>query len=295
MVLPVLLSHPMDLLACSCLMAAVASLWVFSRTKIWLGLVFCAAVVAFFSGRVTGSGLVFGGVLGALCFIFYQKPLKEAVRLSIGLLLFLFSLALGAHKIPGFLNWLVLSPLALSSDALPTQLYINFDKPLVGLFFIGFGLKRIRTFQDWKRVFQDTLPVLVTASSVLSGLSYAFGYVRLDLKWFDFSVIWILVNLLFVCVAEEAFFRGFLQEQLGRVQSRKSAAWIATSLVFGLAHFSGGWVYVCLASVAGLFYGYAYMKTLRIEASIGVHFAVNVIHFIAFTYPCLTTAPGVQH
>ena len=65
------------------------------------------------------------------------------------------------------------------------------------------------------------------------------------------------------------------------------SSWIIASILFGLAHLPGGWVYACFAAVAGLFYGYAYLKTQNIEASIIVHFAVNAIHFLAFTYPSL--------
>ncbi len=46
-------------------------------------------------------------------------------------------------------------------------------------------------------------------------------------------------------------------------------------------------VTVGLATIAGLFYGYAYWKTNRLEASILVHFGLNLIHFVAFSYPAL--------
>jgi membrane protease YdiL (CAAX protease family) len=100
-----------------------------------------------------------------------------------------------------------------------------------------------------------------------------------------------LVNLFFTCVAEEALFRGFLQNQLTQLLSQwtygSTISLILTSILFGLVHFPGGWSYVFLATVAGLFYGYAYFKAQKIEASIWVHFLVNAIHFLAFTYPAL--------
>jgi membrane protease YdiL (CAAX protease family) len=45
--------------------------------------------------------------------------------------------------------------------------------------------------------------------------------------------------------------------------------------------------YVALSTIAGLFYGFAYWKTKRIEASMLVHFGTNAIHFFAFSYPAL--------
>jgi membrane protease YdiL (CAAX protease family) len=46
-------------------------------------------------------------------------------------------------------------------------------------------------------------------------------------------------------------------------------------------------LYVVLSTVAGLFYGYAFWKTDRIQSSILVHFSVNLVHFLFFSYPAL--------
>jgi membrane protease YdiL (CAAX protease family) len=46
---------------------------------------------------------------------------------------------------------------------------------------------------------------------------------------------------------------------------------------------------VLLATVAGLFYGAAYLRTRRIEGAILTHFALNAVHFLAFTYPALAS------
>jgi hypothetical protein len=46
-------------------------------------------------------------------------------------------------------------------------------------------------------------------------------------------------------------------------------------------------MYVALATIAGLGYGWIYQRTGRIEASILTHFALNAVHFFAFSYPAL--------
>jgi membrane protease YdiL (CAAX protease family) len=103
---------------------------------------------------------------------------------------------------------------------------------------------------------------------------------------------WALANLFFTCLSEEAGFRGFLQHELARIgRNRALAAALAlifSAVVFGLAHLGGGWRYALAATVAGLGYGYAYHKTQRIEAAMGVHFCVNALHFLLFTYPALS-------
>ncbi len=92
-------------------------------------------------------------------------------------------------------------------------------------------------------------------------------------------------------LAEEAFFRGFLQREVEHaLDGRPHAAAIAvaaSAILFGLAHAAGGWHYVLLATLAGTGYAMAYQRTGRVEAAILTHFAVNATHFLLFTYPTL--------
>ncbi len=118
-------------------------------------------------------------------------------------------------------------------------------------------------------------------------------YVRPNFKLPQLTWLWILNNLFFVCVAEEALFRGLIQGGLAKLlPPKKIWAFFAigvAALLFGLAHFKGGPAYMILAAIAGLFYGYAFWKANRIEAPILVHFSLNLIHFLAFSYPALVT------
>ena len=291
MMMSVLLTSPLSTFAYFLLMSAIASLWIAPDHSIWMILAAVASLIALLAQRLTLTGLVAMAALGTACFVFYRLKPSPLVKSLVGIFILLFAVAMGSHKTPGFQNWLVLADFSLSPDSLPIRLYLNFDKPLIGLFITGLGLTRIKTLSDWRLLFQEILPIILTTTAVLLGLSLATGYVKIDLKWLEFSGLWLLVNLLFTCVAEEALFRGFLQNQLTQLlQTWKSGwifAWFIASILFGLAHLSGGWGYVCLATVAGLFYGYAFLKTKKIEASICVHFAVNAIHFLVFSYPAL--------
>src|SRR5277367_3021287 len=55
---------------------------------------------------------------------------------------------------------------------------------------------------------------------------------------------------------------------------------IASSVFFGLYHYEGGLTYIAFATIAGAFYGFAYMSTKRIESAILVHFGLNLTHFL---------------
>ncbi|WP_378954884.1 type II CAAX prenyl endopeptidase Rce1 family protein [Pelosinus sp. sgz500959] len=69
-------------------------------------------------------------------------------------------------------------------------------------------------------------------------------------------------KLLFVCIAEEGFFRGFIQKDLAVMfQSSTWGNWLAiviTSLIFRFAHYAGGIAYSIWGTIAGLGYGWIY-------------------------------------
>jgi membrane protease YdiL (CAAX protease family) len=291
MINTVLFSNLGSTAAYALLMMSIVSLWINSRLIVWMSLLASATLTAMVVDRITISGLFAIVSFGIVCFSFYQLKLNSYAKFVSGVFLILFCLFFGNHKIPGFNNWLILPEFVLSSDAFPISLYLNFDKAIIGLFIIGFGMSTVGSLRECSSLFKMTLPIIFYTASVLLGLSLATGYVRVDLKWFEFSWIWLLVNLLFTCVAEEAFFRGFLQHKLTLLMQflkfGSFISWIFSSILFGLAHLAGGWGYVCLSTVAGLFYGHAFRKTSKIEASILVHFSVNAIHFLFFTYPAL--------
>ena len=141
-----------------------------------------------------------------------------------------------------------------------------------------------------KRVAPITLLTLVAVML----LSLWLGYVNWQPKWTPLFIIWAWGNLFFTCIAEEAFFRGFIQKNLMRVLSNitggTALALLISSVLFGLAHLAGGVYYVILSIVAGIGYGWAYHRTQRIEAAILTHFTLNSLHFLFFTNPVLISA-----
>ncbi|MDP5012497.1 MAG: CPBP family intramembrane metalloprotease, partial [Alphaproteobacteria bacterium] len=117
----------------------------------------------------------------------------------------------------------------------------------------------------------------------------ATGFVKFNPK-FPPQTFWFLVNnLMLVCIVQEAFFRGYIQKHLTAWceahQISEMFALVAASIIFGLCHYQSGVVMVILSTIAGLFYGAAYMRNNRIEAAILVHFALNAAHFFFFSYP----------
>lgn len=279
-----------SLLPYSLLAAAILSLWIKRRLWVWGSLLLAGILTGLYAHRLQLIALIPILLLGNTVFFTFNSN-KRFVKIICALLSVLFSILLAMHQFPGFQNWEIAHELKLTASAIPFSMYLNFDKPLIGLFILGFGLSYINTQSiSWHTIYQ-TLLMSILACVVLSFLSVWMNYVHFEPKWNDFFSIWALNNLLFVCVAEEAFFRGFIQQGLMRLWAHyrfgNLFALIIASVLFGLLHFQGGLLYIGLATLAGILYGTTYWLTHRIEASIFTHFSVNAVHFLLFTYPAL--------
>ena len=176
----------------------------------------------------------------------------------------------------------------ITKDAAPYSLYLNFDKVFVGIIFLY--ITSIASLKDLDQIIIRHWKVFVITTISLISLSYLIGYVKFVPKIPTFTLLWIISNLLMTCVTEEVFFRFFLQKNLQDALSKKFAygeliGLIITSCIFGLFYYKGDMNYVFLASIAGYCYGSIFNKAKRIEASILLHFFVNIVHFLLFTYP----------
>ncbi|MDF1678811.1 MAG: CPBP family intramembrane metalloprotease [Legionellaceae bacterium] len=213
------------------------------------------------------------------------------IRVFSGLMILILGVGLMGFLFPGFHNQRVLNQVYISADAIPFTLYLNLDKTILGILIIGWLHPRINTLTAWLSLFKNILPKLGCLILIVGGLSFFLGFVRFDAKYSSYLLIWAPTNLLFVCLAEEAFFRGFIQKYLTRILTFiPYSAYVAigcAAILFGLAHYKGGVQYMFLATVAGIGYGWAYFKTKKIEAAILIHFLLNLIHFLFFTYPAL--------
>ncbi|MBS0662526.1 MAG: CPBP family intramembrane metalloprotease [Verrucomicrobia bacterium] len=276
---------------------AVLALWLGGpgaapwRRWAWLFLLGAAASAGFVAGFLQPAGVAWLTLLTLALFAFRRPQLPLWGTVIAALAIIALALGLMIHWLPGFNNPRVLQAVTFSPDAMPFTLFLNFDKAAAGLLLIGWTQDRINRTSEWGRMFRGAWLATVATVAVILLLSMLAGYVRFDPKVPAAAGLWLGVNLLFTCMAEEAMFRGFVQGQLQRLlPSEGGGAWLAIILgagLFGLAHAPGGPTYVGLAAVAGLGYGWIYFRTQRIEASILAHFTVNVLHFFLFTYPAL--------
>ena len=246
-----------------------------------------AAAVA--AGIVAWAGLLVLAVLVGACLTVVRPELPTVLRnLAWGVVLIL-AVALAIHEIPWIRNVLVLDSVSVSASAADYTLYWNYDKGFAGVVLYAVCVQP-QAGTAWVRATAATGAIALLTLVAVGVPAAAAGFVAWDPKWPAILGVWVPANLFLTCVAEETFFRGLLQRHLGRalrgrVRAPAPAAVLAAAVAFGVVHFAGGTIYVLLATLAGIGYGAAYHLTGRVEASILVHFALNLAHLVFFTYP----------
>lgn len=243
------------------------------------GVVRGASAVGLAAGLLRAPAVAALAVTGGAAYL-TARASRQSVRVIFGVVTALLAIALAMHKLPGFNNPIFIKAVTLSDGAAPFTQYANFDKGAVGLILLALlcAGERTRTWSEFGAVMRRSVPVLLVTLVAVLGLATAIGAVRPDVKVSPLTLQFIAVNLFFTVVAEEAFFRGFLQHRLAESMARGPAgAWIAiavSALLFGAVHLAGGLPYALLATVAGVGYAYSYHLTRRIEAPIVLHVAL---------------------
>ena len=196
-------------------------------------------------------------------------------------LVLLWALALTLHLVPGFDNLKVLDRVQAGPASVPFTLYLNLDKPLIffGLLLAWPALLGPGGTMRWRPLALLILPLaaLLIAAWQLGALKPEVG---LPHWWWLFA----LNNLLFTCVAEEALFRGLIQQGVAS-RSKPWLGLLVASLLFGAAHLAGGPLLVLFAALAGACYGLAFLLSGRLGVAIAIHFLFNFAHLALFTYP----------
>jgi membrane protease YdiL (CAAX protease family) len=288
----------LTLLTYFALLLAVVGLW-FGR-YVWLAFMAVAVIAGYASGVLQGPAVLWIAAFAGVC-VGYDRArelpagsMKRRVAIGAGAFgILVFGLALGMHLLPGFHNYILMKDWVLSSGAVPYTMYVNFDKTLVGIFIVGLcGQPLLRQGKQWAEALRRAVAIVPIHIALVAAGAAAIGYLTWQPKWDpDAFMRWAPVNLFFVCLSEEAFFRGFIQRELGAaLRGTRFGAAIAVTVsasLFGLAHFGGGVSYIALAAAAGLGYAIVYQRTRSIEMSMLAHFALNTVHFLLFTYPAL--------
>lgn len=238
-----------------------------------------ALLAALYLGRLSPSALLI--TLAGLLLAWRTPGLPQLWRGAALTLVLLWAIALMLHLIPGFNNLKVLDQVQAGPASVPFNMYLNLDKPLV---FFGLLLAWPALLGQGGAVRWRALALLLLPLAALLITAWQLGALKpeagLPYWWWLFA----LNNLLFTCVAEEALFRGFIQQGVA-ARSRLWLGILVASLLFGTAHLAGGPLLMLFAALAGACYGLAFHVSGRLSVAIVIHFLFNFAHLALFTYP----------
>lgn len=133
--------------------------------------------------------------------------------------------------------------------------------------------------------------LLIAASSALGILLLAILLLDLGFipKFSQYTIIFLVINLVITCFSEEAFYRLVVQrpsEQLfSSTMTSRAFGVLVASAFFTLTHLSDQPSLVAVMFIAGTFYAITYALTRSLASAIFAHFSVNALHFIFLPYP----------
>ncbi len=275
------------------LAAAMLALYTPYRS-VAFGLLSVSVMAALYTGVVMGIGVVSATALAVLCYFTAstgdgQHRRSHSVFLA-GVIIV--SLLMALHLIPGFQRVPIVSNVLLSPQAIPFTLALGYDKALAGTLLVLFLVQVARTKDRWRKTVGATLRASMLTLACIIPLGLLLGIFTFDAKLSSYLGVWVFSSLFITAIAEEAFFRRLLQENLaayltGKVNHAAGWAILVVAIMFSLAHAGGGLGYAVLVFFAGCGYGLAYKWGGGLEAAVGTHFIVNLVHFLFFTYPML--------
>lgn len=254
------------------------SLWICRSPWLWGSFLAISLILAVQTEVAKPFSLIPIATLGVSHFLM-SRSVKGAQRWLLFSIAIFISVSLIFHWAPGFCNWHVSG-----------KFWINYDKPFIGLFALTFTLPLLRSKPEYLKMALKAIPLIILGIVGMAMLAVASGTVHFNLKWPDHFFLRMANNLAFVSISEEAFFRGFVQQELfkrfGERFKGHVGSVLITSLFFTLMHV--GWTsdigLMLFVFLAGILYGTIYQYTRAIESSILCHFVLNMVHMIFFNY-----------
>lgn len=243
---------------------------------------------------------IVGPLLLLVAYPLYALPhghFRWDLCLGMGSFILLITVALSfadpAH--PDWRDWLVLAAIGISVDlhffdqawprpglnSLPKLMFV--DAALYGYLVIrpigGIGYDFRPHWADWRIGLREFLLFMPVALALGFALQFLHLH-RTPGSPLAFAGGW-LFTFFFIALPEELYFRGLMLNLLERTIGTRRAL-VATSLLFGLAHFNKraqyfNWRYVILAAIAGVFYGRAWLSQRRLNASCITHATVDTV------------------
>jgi len=183
------------------------------RQPSWLILFMAAVISGTVVQYITVSGIVIIGIFLVVSHIAMHTKITSWQKTVFSLLTMIIAFVLSIHRLPGFHNPVLIANVRLAPNSAPYTQYLNFDKGMAGLILLLF-CKRTSSLSGWQDVLRKILPIVSVTIICVIVAAMVMGYVKPDFKLSWYTPAFLIINLLFTCIAEEALFRGWLQEHL---------------------------------------------------------------------------------
>lgn len=190
--------------------------------------------------------------------------------------------------------WLPLELGIVRQMTMPSTAAINFQYAFAQGLAVNAG---ILAFAGWRRLpgigYRFEFDRKVLSMAVLSFVLFAVIAIPLGLAIhfirYTFTLPKLLVApaafvgiFLFTAIPEEFLFRGLIQNWLERVTGHQGISLVLASVIFGASHLNNGppvpnYKYFVMASIAGVFYGFAWRRTGSLAASATTHALVDTV------------------
>ena len=239
--------------------------------------------IALYHGVLTlpSAGCLLLTLIAALLLKKYRQ--KTWLAAGLELLLVLMAAALLLHLIPGFNNLKVLDNVKVGPLSAAFSMYYNLDKALIPFILLA-CLPTLFVAKKHLSVSRLGWLSLIASIPALLLLAVALGGLKVEMHTPAWLGSFVMANIFFVCLAEEALFRGYLQQRLSQCIGNYPAL-LLTALLFGASHFAGGALLMVFAALAGIIYGLAWLWSGRLWVAVAFHFGLNLMHLLFFTYP----------
>lgn len=270
------------------LLAAALLLLQFNK-KASIGLLFITLIWAAVGGVIDWRAIIALAVMAALALAYMKTAHHKVARYSLELILVVSAIGLTMHLIPGFHNPKVLDSVIAGPQSVPFSMYYNFDKALVP-FVLLVVMKSLFVNEPESRPAKPWWGLLVASIPALLLLAVALGGLKIEPHAPQWLLPFLFANIFFVSLAEEALFRGYLQQRLSGFM-HPALALVISAAIFGGLHFAGGPLLIVFAALAGLIYGLAWMWSGRLWVAVAFHVGLNAAHLLFFTYPMLRHIP----
>ncbi len=261
------------------------------KTKILLSAFFCGiAFIAFlFSSMPLLNLIALPFLVAGLYAITSYKSLEPWARQLIWAVSLFVGFFIAIYRPSDFSYPLVWATERLYPGGDPYFLYANISKALGGYLVIVWLLNSPSSHQQSARPILNSAFITAFCVFALLGIANVCFGVDWALKVSIGIIYFSAVNLFVTVLAEEAFFRLFIQDRIQVLFSNTKlgtgVSIVFVTALFAFSHTASIGPTFFLFLVAGFTYSVVYAVTRRFSMALAVHFGVNIFHFIFLEYP----------